>query len=366
MNANHSPKKIKVRTSLFPISLMFIYFGIFLLMSGLHTGLLVLIDEMELATAAQPAVPILYWLAVAAGLTIFTRYKIKKTYEIPVQRLAEATSRVAHGDFSVYVPTVHTPDKLDYLDVMIQDFNHMVESLGSIETLKTDFFSNVSHEIKTPIAVIQNTAELMRSENISPQVRQEYVETIIRFSKRLSSLITNILKLSKLEKQTITPDAQTYDLPEQLADCALQFEQVWEEKNIDFIADLEDHANITADPSLMELVWNNLLSNAFKFTEPGQRVTLTQTTQEDTVTVQVADTGCGMDAQTLRHIFDKFYQGDSSHATEGNGLGLALVRRIIQLTDADISVESSPGSGTIFTVKLRQAKPQADAPNELM
>ncbi len=344
--------KNRVRISRFPISLVAIYLVTFLLMSGIHIGIIVLMGKFRLNTVIQSIIPILYWLAVSVGMTVFTRYKMRQVYETPMQKLAEAASQVAHGDFSVFVPTLHTADKYDYLDVMIQDFNRMVEDLGSIETLKTDFFSNVSHEIKTPLAVIQNTAVLLRNETISEKQRQEYVETIIGASRRLSSLITNILKLNKLEKQAISPDIAEYDLSAQLAECALQFEKVWEDKNIEFDAELEEEACITADPSLMELVWNNLLSNALKFTEPGGRVSLTQTTEDGMAVVRVADTGCGMDDDTLQHIFDKFYQGDSSHSTEGNGLGLALVWRVVQMMDAEIHVRSTSGKGTVFTVRI--------------
>lgn len=348
-------EKNRVRISRFPFSLLFIYLGAFLLMSGLHMGIIVLMDDFHLNDVLRSIIPICYWLIVSIGMTIFTRYKMKQLYELPMQQLAEAASKVAHGDFSIFVPTLHTADQYDYLDVMIQDFNRMVEDLGSIETLKTDFFSNVSHEIKTPLAVIQNTATLLRNENISREQRQEYVETIIGASKRLSSLITNILKLNKLEKQAIVPDIVEYDLSAQVAECALQFEKVWENKEIELIADLEDECCVTADPSLMELVWNNLLSNAFKFTEPGGTVSLTQTTEDGVAVVQVADSGCGMDEDTVQHIFDKFYQGDSSHSTEGNGLGLALAWRVVQMMDAEIHVQSVPGTGTVFTVRMTRS-----------
>ncbi len=342
----------KVRKTRFPISLFFIFFGILLLMSGVHMGIIVLMNEREWHSTVQVVLPLLYWMAVALGMTLYTKWRVKKTYEAPMQRLAEATEKVAGGDFSVFVPTNHTAARLDYIDIMILNFNKMVEELGSIETLKTDFFSNVSHEIKTPLAVIQNHAELLGKEGLSPEKQREYTEVILQATKRLSALITNMLKLNKLEKQAIKPLPQSYDLPDQLCRCALQFEEQWEKKKIEFTAELEDRALIEADPGLLEMVWNNLFSNAIKFTPPGGSVTLSQTSDADTVYVSVSDTGCGMSEETMAHIFDKFYQGDLSHSTEGNGLGLALVKRILELTDGTISVRSEPGRGSVFTVAL--------------
>ena len=341
-----------VRVSRFPVSQFVLFFGGVLLASGIHMGLLTLMHKMNASNLVQRAVPILYWAAVSLGLTLLTRRRMRETFEKPVQKLAAATRKVAEGDFSIYVPPLHAADQYDYLDVMILDFNKMVAELGSIETLKTDFFANVSHEIKTPLAVIQNIAQLLKSKNLSPAQQQEYVDTIEKYAHRLTDLITNILKLNKLEKQTIQPKAEPYDLAAQLADCALLFERRWEEKDIDFEADLEDQAMIRADPSLLELVWNNLLSNAIKFTPPGGAVALRQTSTPESIQVTVTDTGCGMSEETMQHIFDKFYQGDTSHATEGNGLGLALVLRILRMTGGSVSVESAPGKGSVFTVRL--------------
>ena len=344
--------KSAVRQSHFPGSLCVVYFVSLLLMSGVHMGLVTLINTKGWNDIVAVIIPTVYWALVAVALTLYARWQIKKTYEEPMHRLAKATAKVAQGDFSVYVPPLHTADKLDYLDVMILDFNTMVEELGSIETLKTDFFSNVSHEMNTPLAVIQNYAQLLQKENLTEEERREYADSILQSTRKLSSLITNILKLNKLEKQTIRPVPEQYDLCQQLCDCALQFEDAWEKKDIEFIAELEDRVIIEADPGLLELVWTNLLSNAVKFTPPGGTVTLTQTSDEKEITVSVSDTGCGMDEKTLRHIYDKFYQGDTSHSTEGNGLGLALVQRILQLSNGTITVKSRVGQGSTFTVRL--------------
>ena len=276
----------------------------------------------------QILIPTAYWTLVAVGLTLFTRYQIAKTYDKPMKELAKAADKVAHGDFSVYIPPLHTSNRHDYLDLM------------------------VSHEIKTPLAAIQNYTQLLQRPGLSPSERDAYLAAIQDSTRRLSELITNILKLNKLESQQITPRRETYDLCRQLSECALAFEPVWEEKGIEFDAELEDRAVIQADASLMELVWNNLLSNAFKFTEPGGTVTLRQTSDGHVVFVAVSDTGCGISEEAQRHIFDKFYQGDTSHAAEGNGLGLSLALRVLQMMDGEISVDSAEGRGTTFTVRL--------------
>lgn len=345
-----------IKDSLFPPSLFAIYLGVLFLMSGIHTGLLVFMDKIGWNGLIQTAVPMLYWGMVAVGLTLYTRKKIKSTYEEPLHKLAEATKQVANGDFSVYVPTIHTQNKWDYLDAMIVDFNRMVEELGSIETLKTDFISNVSHEMKTPIAVIKNSAQMLQLGTLSEEEKAEYAKNIDSAAGRLSDLITNILKLNKLENQRIVPQVRTYDVCRQLCECVLSFENLWEKKEIELEMDIEDAAMIRADESLLELVWNNLFSNAVKFTEPGGCITVCQVTEEEYVKVSVSDTGCGMSPESMKHILDKFYQGDSSHSTEGNGLGLALVKRVLELMDAELRIVSREGEGSTFTVTLPAAK----------
>jgi len=295
---------------------------------------------------------IAFWIICTSIFTFITLRQINNRYEKPMQAFAQATNQVANGDFSVYVPPLHSADKMDYLDYMFLDFNKMVEELGSIETLKTDFISNVSHEIRTPISVIQNYAEVLQKEYVSETQRIEYANAIEEASKRLANLITNILKLNKLENQKIKPELYEYDICRQLSDCAIQFVDLWEKKNIEFEADIEDRVIISADETLMELVWNNLLSNAVKFTEEGGTVILKQSSAEGRIIVEVSDTGCGMSEESMKHIFDKFYQGDTSHSKEGNGLGLALVLRVLQLHEGTIHVGSIQGEGTTFTVTL--------------
>lgn len=293
-----------------------------------------------------------FWFIAAVVFTFFISWQIRKKYQEPIERISDAAREVAQGDFSVYLRPQHTQNKADYLDVLVEDFNKMVEELGSIETLKTDFFSNVSHEFKTPLSVIHSNAQMLLKDDTLSDEQREYVSNILDSSRRMSSLIQNMLKLNKLEKQTIVPVASRYDVCRQLCDCAVMFEESWEAKAIELEADLEESAYICVDEGLMELVWNNLLSNAVKFTNEGGQIIIKQFSDNDRVVVSVTDSGCGMSSEVMAHIFDKFYQGDKSHSTNGNGLGLALVKRITELMDIDITVESDVGKGSTFTVSI--------------
>lgn len=295
-----------------------------------------------------------YWAIVSLIFCLVSARQRFVNYEKPMIMLSKAAKRVAEGDYSIKIPPIRKDGKKDYVEVMFEDFNKMVEELGSTEMMKDDFIATVSHEIKTPLSVIQSYAMALQMENLPIETRKDYTETIIEASNKLTTLVTNILKLNKLENQEIHAMAQPYDLCRQLSECALSFEELWEEKDIIFEADIEDRATICADESMLEIVWNNLLSNAIKFTEPGGMVKLTQTSDSETVTVTVVDSGCGMDMETKKHIFDKFYQGDTSRSQEGNGLGLALSKRVIELLGGSIRVESSPGIGTSFTVKIKR------------
>ena len=289
----------------------------------------------------------------AAGVGVFAL--VRRHMLRPVRKLSEAAQQVARGDFSVRLDPMRRDGKKDEFEVLFDDFNTMTEELSSTETLKTDFISNVSHEMKTPLAVIKNYAELLQAPQVSDEDRAEYARSVEDAANRMTELITNILRLNRIENQKIMPELGRCDVCRQLADCLLPFESRWEEKRIEPDFDMEDSAYINADESLLELVWNNLMSNAVKFTEPGGSITVRERTENDKVIVSFADTGCGMSAKTQERIFDKFYQGDTSHATEGNGLGLALVQRVLMLHGGTIKVESEAGKGSTFTVTLPKA-----------
>ena len=259
---------------------------------------------------------------------------------------------LARGNFKARAEDISVIPGRNEFDMIAENINKMAQELSGIETLRTDFVSNVSHEIKTPLSVIGNYSTMLQSSDLSEEKRLEYAGAISDATGKLSELITNILKLNKLENQQIYPEKETYDLGEQLAECILGFEDIWEKKNIELNTDIDDGLRITADKELLSLVWNNLLSNAFKFTEPGGAVEVAAHSADGHVQVEVSDTGCGISEETGKHIFDKFYQGDTSHATKGNGLGLALVKRVIDICGAEISVKSVLGKGTTFIVSF--------------
>lgn len=270
------------------------------------------------------------------------------------RRIAEATREMVQGNFDIRIDPVGKIGTSDNYNEIIDCFNQIARELGSLETLRTDFVANVSHEMKTPLSVMQNYATLLQTPDLPEEKRLEYARGVAEGSRRLADMMTNILKLNRLENQQIYPQTSKYDLSEQLCQCLLQYESLWERENIDIETELQEDVVIRGDKELLSLVWNNLFSNAFKFTPSGGTVSVTLTGDDTWATVQVRDTGCGMTAQVGSHIFEKFYQGDPSHATQGNGLGLALVKRVVDILHGEISVESTLGEGSTFTVKVRR------------
>lgn len=270
----------------------------------------------------------------------------------PMKRITQAAEKVMQGDFTVRIESDSKDE--EQFGQIISCFNKMTEELSGVETLRTDFIANVSHELKTPLAVMGNYAAMLQQPGIPEEEKAEYAKAISLSSRRLAQLITNILKLNKLENQLIFPQAEEYDLGEQLCQSLLQFEDVWERKDINIKTEIEDGVRIRSDAELLSLVWNNLISNAVKFTPEGGTVGVSLKTTGDQVIVSVSDTGCGIKPETGMHIFEKFYQGDTSHATQGNGLGLALVKRVVDILNGEIAVQSVFGQGSTFTVKIRR------------
>ena len=294
-------------------------------------------------------------LLLSVLLTAFDILRRKLTTERITGRIAAATKEIVKGNFDVRIPQSTARLVLDekYSEI-IDCFNKMAGELGSLETLRTDFIANVSHEMKTPLAVMQNYGTLLQAPDLPEEKRLEYAKGVTDGVKRLADMMTNILKLNRLENQQIFPQVERFDLGEQLCESLLQYESVWEKGGIEIDTDIAEDVTVQGDRELLALVWNNLLSNAFKFTPSGGTVSVSLTADEAFAAVRVQDTGCGMSAEVGAHIFEKFYQGDMSHATQGNGLGLALVKRVVDILKGEISVESTVGVGSTFTVKIRR------------
>ena len=336
--------------SLFPMSLFWTVFGMLLLVSGIQIGLIVLSGIFELPAAVTIHVMLLYWVCVSVLVVLYIRRKIYRVYDVPLQNISEVMARVAGGDFSVRVPSLGNSDGQTYMDCMIYDLNKMIEELGGMETLRTDFIASVSHELKTPLASMQNYATMLQTPGLDEKRRLEYARELSTGCRRLGSLVTNILRLNRLENQQIYPTVAPYDLGEQLRECILAFEDSWNAKGIELEADIEDGIMLTTDGELLSLVWNNFLSNAIKFTPEGGRICVRlESLLECSFKVSIKDNGCGMDERTMKHAFEKFFQGDSSHASQGNGLGLALAARVASICGGKISVESKPGMGSTFS-----------------
>lgn len=270
-----------------------------------------------------------------------------KVIVTPIRKLIHGIRRVSHGDFTVQVDC----DTSTEISELITEFNKMVRELGHIEALRNDFVANVSHEFKTPIAAIEGCATLLQDESLTPEERLEYTHLISESAHRLSVLITNILQLSKLENQEIVPELKEFSLDEQLRQAILMLEAQWSEKDIELDIDLEAITVFSSEELLMQ-VWTNIIGNAIKFTPDGGTVSVSLKKEDKHILVNIKDTGIGMDEETLEHIFDKFYQGDTSHSCHGNGLGLPLANRIITIFGGNIFVKTTPGTGSEFIIQL--------------
>lgn len=282
---------------------------------------------------------------VASGLmSVFIGRRILT----PMLKLSNASKEVAHGNFTV---SVSDSSKLEEVQTTFRNFNAMVQELNSITTLSNDFIANVSHEFKTPLTAVEGYAMLLQDKELSDAEREEYLDKILYNTHRLSTLVENILILSKLESGPLPEQYTDFRLDEQLRQAVVILEPEWAKKDLSFDVQL-DEVTFHGCESLLSHVWTNLLSNAVKFSAPGQEISLRLLEQTTCVVATVTDRGCGMDEATARRSFEKFYQGDTSRRADGNGLGLALVKRIVELSDGVIEVDSAPGRGSTFRVVL--------------
>ncbi len=281
--------------------------------------------------------------------TVLTLY-ISRYILSPVEQLSDASKKVAHGDFTVQIPLDSDSDELN---VTISNFNSMVRELRSIETLRDDFIANVSHELKTPFSAIEGYAMLLQEKNLGDKEREECARKILQSTARLNDLTGNILLLSKLDNQNYPQENTTFSLDEQIRQAILMFESVWTKKQIDIDCDMPD-VSFVGPQSLLNHVWINLIGNAVKFVkgDGSGRIIVRLTPNEKNVVVTVADNGIGMDDKTIAHIFEKFYQGDTSRRSSGNGLGLALCKKIVESLHGTITAKGAPGEGSVFTVVL--------------
>ena len=266
----------------------------------------------------------------------------------PLNQLIKATEAVATGDFSVRVEESGGDSEIGDL---LRNFNHMTEELAGIEMFRNDFINNFSHEFKTPIVSIRGFAKQLQNENLSIEKRREYTDIIVDESERLANMSSNILLLSKFENQQLITNQAEYDLDEQIRKCIILLEKQWSRKSIEIDLDLAP-VKIYSNAEMLSHLWINLIENAVKYSPDHGNITISCGENGEDILFSISNTGDGMDDSTIKRIFDKFYQGDKSHAAQGSGIGLSIVKRIVELCKGEIAVESKIGQGTTFTVKL--------------
>ena len=316
-----------------------------LVLAGVDEGFLYHDGQVELGGALAFVYTVCILIAVSMVVMI------RMVFIHPLQRNIEAMKKLANGDFTVRVNHAehgYVPREMVEFE---QSFNKAAEELGGTEILRKDFINNFSHEFKTPIVSISGFADLLLEEQLPPEDQKEYLTIIRDESRRLADLATNILTLNRVESQTILTDKAAFPLDEQLRQSVLVTQQKWRQKELDFDADLAP-AEYTGSEGLLKEVWLNLLDNAAKFSPEGGTVAVNLRKEKSALMISVTDQGEGMRADTQAHIFEQFYQGDTSHTTQGNGLGLAMVKKVLELHGGSIQVNSALGQGSCFTVTL--------------
>lgn len=327
----------------------------FFLTTGFNVVLGVLVyNSIKEKSDIVVAVIILGVILVSAAICTAIDYLRRKIMiERPMNEIVDATQLMARGNFEIDLVPKHSYEYFDEYDILKENLNKMANELSKSEVLKNDFIANVSHEIKTPLAVIQNYAKALKNPSLDSETKEKYISNLVEACQKLNGLITNILKLNKLENQKLLPEIKEFNLSELLANQVLQFESLIEKKEIDLVCEIEEDLFIKSEESYLEIIFNNLMSNAIKFSNPKGMIYVGLKKEKQNYHITFKDSGCGMDKETGKHIFDKFYQGDTSRSKEGNGLGLALVKRVIDIIGGSIHVTSQIGEGTEFIITIR-------------
>ncbi len=297
---------------------------------------------------ATPFTFILWIYIVSVIISTVLTAIVGKWLLSPILKISRASNQVAKGDFNI---RLEADSRIAEVQQTYANFNHMVHELGTIETLRSDFIANVSHEFKTPLNAIEGYATLLQDRNLTDEEELEYVDKILFNTSRLSDLAGNILLLSKVENQNIPGAATRYMLDEQIRQTLVLLEPKWSEKSIELDVEM-DEVSIYNCEGLLSHVWLNIIGNAIKFSPIDSCIVVRLSEDRNGVTVSVRDSGIGMSGETMQHIFEKFYQGDSSRKSEGNGIGLALVKKILDLCGGRISVTSAEGEGSTFKIIL--------------
>ena len=286
-------------------------------------------------------------IAIGTGISFATM----RIWVGRITRISQAMRDIAKGNFKKRVPEKNETEAITEIGDLERSFNQMAQNLEGIEMFRNDFINNFSHEFKTPIVSIRGFARQLQSGNLTDEQRKEYIDIIVSESERLSVMSQNVLLLSKLENQTIVSEKTEFYLDEQIRKCILLLEKFWSEKDIELDIDL-DEIKYEFNEEMLSHVWINLISNAIKFTPKGGKIRCSLKLVEGTTVFEIEDSGNGMSEDVKARIFEKFYQGDSSHSTSGNGIGLNIVQRIVTLANGTVEVESEENKGSKFIIYL--------------
>ncbi|MBB6714860.1 HAMP domain-containing sensor histidine kinase [Clostridium gasigenes] len=295
----------------------------------------------------QRSILIMSTLIICVIIGSILMFFATKTISKPIKYISNITKEVSKGNFDISIDY----ESADEIGRLAKNFNLMIVELKNMEYLRKDFISNVSHEFKTPISSIQGFVEMIKNKDLPEEKRDAYIDIIIEETERLSNLSSNMLRISRLDNQSIPNKITEFSLDEKIRKVILLLEDRWDKKNLELDINLES-VMFKGDEDLIEQVWINLIENAIKFSEDGGKISVELKNLEEDVVVKVSDTGIGISEESKERVFERFYQGETSHSKVGNGLGLAIVKRIIEICRGEIEIESCVGQGTIFIIRL--------------